>query len=601
MKRRVGILSYKNTSGDILGEEKNRIAFGKVRREEYNSSGNGSLLVVVNSIGSYWDFSIVDETILAALKHYGMPYRVVDLAKQRLTNDVLENCSGIILAQCRVGNFITREEMKLISEAVKEGLGLVSFDNDLRNYSGSYLEIFGFDKINPHPYTTDILRIKNNKHYISQMQEDGEYHKLNKMVTAIAVEKWRDNVTPLAEGLLGKDQLIYVRHIAPWSAYEPGNYPIIFTTEWGKGKAVQFTINPRIWRNQIYGHTGGIGDFFWRSIIWAVKKPFYANMIPPFVTMSFDDCSGRHDFEYVDLVGKHGYIPMPSLLLKNVPEKLFPKIKKGLLSKKVVYNSHALDYYTLLYYHYGKGELTKDELDNIFGYEDNWWGRVGATPGNTIRFHLGDCGVNSLPYLKNRGRTYFCPALQTGLPKADMLYDDGFNPYNLQTCYYDYLPDDNDFYVFAAMQGRFKEDFLTGCTPYLSESSHTDVEKAAKNAAIQILNGLRSGFYAEILTHEQKLENITMDEWDRILDLVDSLTSNIEKIYKSHDDIGGYLKGKDGVWIDSLNIEEGKATLNLKGKTDVPLSISVFKEREGSIIREYKFIENFEGGVNYYE
>ncbi|NSW89103.1 MAG: hypothetical protein HPY74_00220 [Firmicutes bacterium] len=568
--------------------------FGKVERQRHNSLGNRCLLVVVNSIGSYWDYSIVDETVLTALEHFGMPYTVLDLAKQRLTPQILRSCAGIILAQSRLGNFLTDEEMKLIAETVEEGTGLVNFDNDIRHYNSEYLKIFGFDKINPHPYATDVVRIKNNKHYITEMQIDGEYHKFNKMVTAIAVEKWGLDVKPLAEGLLGKEQLIYIRHVAPWSAYEPGNYPVVFATRRGKGKAVQFTINPRIWRNEIYGHTGGLGDLFWRSIIWAVKKPFVTNMIPPFVTMSFDDCSGRHDFAYVDIAVKHGYVPMPSLFLRNVPERLFPKIKEGLLDKRVSYNSHALDYYNLLYYHYGKGEMSSEELERVFEFEDSWWRRVGATPGKTIRFHLGDCGVNSLPYLKKRGRLFFCPALQTGLPKADMCYSDGFWPYNLQTCYYDYLPDDNDFFAFAAMLSRFREDFLTGCTPYLAESLNTDVDKAGRSAANQILHGLRAGFYAEIVTHEQKFENMTMDEWDNILKLAGQLTGKYEKIYAGHDDIGRYLKGKDGVWINSLNIDEAGVQCTLKGKTDVPLSISVFRDEDEYVIREYKKVECFE-------
>lgn len=143
--------------------------FGKVERQRHNSLGNRCLLVVVNSIGSYWDYSIVDETVLTALEHFGMPYTVLDLAKQRLTPQILRSCAEIILAQSRLGNFLTDEEMKLIAETVEEGTGLVNFDNDIRHYNGEYLKIFGFDKINPHPYATDVIRIKNNKHYITEM------------------------------------------------------------------------------------------------------------------------------------------------------------------------------------------------------------------------------------------------------------------------------------------------------------------------------------------------------------------------------------------------------------------------------------------------
>jgi hypothetical protein len=142
---------------------------------------------------------------------------------------------------------------------------------------------------------------------------------------------------------------------------------------------------------------------------------------------------------------------------------------------------------------------------------------------------------------------------------------------------------------------RFTEDFLTGCTTYLAESFNTDVDKAGRSAANQILYGLRAGFYAEIVTHEQKFENMTMDEWDNILKLAGQLTRKYEKIYMGHDNIGCYLKGKDGVWINSLNIYEDGVQCILKGKTDVPLNISVFRDEDEYVVREYKKVECFDG------
>ena len=201
-------------------------------------------------------------------------------------------------------------------------------------------------------------------------------------------------------------------------------------------------------------------------------------------------------------------------------------------------------------------------------------------PGATVRFHWGEWGVNALPFCKQRGRTFFCPALQTGLHKADMCMLDGFWPYNLQTCYYDYLPDDHDFFGFAAMFPRQQEDFLTGCTPLLRESDRTDVEKAARNASARIRHGLRGCFYAELATHEQKVGVLTLDEWDRILNDAASHTKAYEKIFASHDDIARYLKGKDGMWIKESNVEGKQIHCKLAGRTQTPLRLSVFRDEE---------------------
>ena len=570
---------------------------GPVPRERHAASGNAALLVVVDSQGPYWERSIVDETILVALEHFGIPYRLLDLATERPTPAALDKCAAVVLAQNRLGETLDEDETRMLAAAVERGVGLVNFDGDLRYWKGPLLEIFGFEGINPHPYATDVLRVREVDHYITALQDKGEYHTFDRAVTAIGVEKWGEDVVPLAEGLLGKEQLIYIRHLAPWSAFEPRNYPLLFATRRGKGKAVQFTLNLRVWRKAFFGHARGMDDLFWRAILWAVRKPFAANLTPPFVTLSLDDCSGRYDFEYVDIANQHGFIPLPSLLLKEVPERLFPRIREGLQSGKALYGSHALDYYHLLVYNFGKGECSRAELEENFAYADQWWEKVGATPGTTLRMHWGEYGVRALPFLKERGHRFFCPALQTGLHKADMSMQDGYWPYDLQTCYYDYLPDDPDFFAFAAMQARHQEDFLTGCTAYLQESERNDVEKAAGHAALQIRHGLRGGFYAEIVTHEQKLDALSLDEWDRILGRTNELTAGVEKIFAGHDEIGHYLKGKDGVWIAEAVAEGDQLRGRLAGETAVPLRLSVFRDEGEGVQREYQRVEAFAGEV----
>jgi hypothetical protein len=568
---------------------------GMCQRERHFSSGNGALLVIVDSGGDYWDRYIINDTMLVALEHYGMPYRLFDLASHRLSGADLFNCAGIVLAQEHVGGSLSDVEAALVADAVKNGVGLVNFDSDLEQLPPSLLEIFGFSHINPNPFATDTLRITNNEHYITKLQFAGEYHTFQRMVTGTIVEHWGEEVLPLAEGILGKDQLVYIRHLSPWSAYEPRNYPVLFATRSGKGKAVQFTLNTRIWRREFFGHARGMDDLFWRSILWTVRKPFAANIIPPFVTLSIDDCSGRHNFAYIDVANEYGWVPLISLFLRTVPERLYPKIRHVVESAKAQFSTHALDYNTLLAFNFGKGECTREELDERFAYDDAWWNKVAVRPGATIRFHWGECGVNALRYCKERGRIFFCPALQTGLRKADMCMLDGFWPFNLQSCYYDYLPDDHDFFGFAAFKDRHREDFLIGCTPNLRESEHTNLEKAAQNAGLQIAHGLRGCFHAEIVTHEQKLGVLALSEWEQILKGTERLTKAYEKIFASHDRIAQYLKGKDGVWIEDASVKSKQIQCKLTGETHELLKISVFHDQDDSVSREYQDVNPFAG------
>jgi len=565
-------------------------------RTLHSSAGDGCLLVVTDSSGSWNNFSIVKETVLLALEHFGFPYRMIDLARQRITKQHLTGCSALVLAQDRICAALTDKEAGLISSAVRDnGMGLVILDPDLRSFPEELLEIFGFGRINPAPYATDTLLVNNNTHYITKMQGSNEFHRFDRMVSAIMAEEWGRNTIPLAQAVLGREQLIYSRHLVPNSAFMPGNYPVLFAACHGKGRAVQFTLSPRVWRRWFFGRCRGIDDLFWRSFVWAAAKPFAANIVPPFVVFSFDDCRGRHGFAYAEMLQKHGYIPMVSLFLREVPQELFPKIRKGLKSGKIQFNSHALDYYNLMLFDFGRGEYNKEKLEKIFTFEDEFWKKVGAMPGHTVRMHWGEYGVLSLPFLKKRGRTYFNPLHGFGLIKSDYCQSDGYWPYNLPNCYYDYLPDDNDFFGFAAHPSRGSEDFLTGATVLHGENMVNDVEKAAGSAMKQIMHGLRSGFFAEIITHEQKFDVLSLKEWERIIDRTEKMNTGYEKIPTGYDRVGPYLKGKDGIWISECRREGKKAALTLEGKTSVPLQLSVFTDAEETVQRQYVTVEPFEG------
>ena len=172
---------------------------------------------------------------------------------------------------------------------------------------------------------------------------------------------------------------------------------------------MQFTLNSRVWRNAFFGHARGMDDLFWRSILWTVRKPFAANMIPPFVAMSWDDCEGRHDFAYADIAVAHGYVPMPSLFVKQVPERLFPKIRAGLKSGKIQYNTHALDYYRLLVYNFGKGECSEGELEENFRFSGRFLEAGGGLSGSDAAIPLGGVRGEGAALFEGAGPPVFLP------------------------------------------------------------------------------------------------------------------------------------------------------------------------------------------------
>ena len=431
-------------------------------------------------------------------------------------------------------------------------------------------------------------------HTITAMQSPGEYHHLDRMVTNILPGTYGSHVTPLAEILLGKEQLVYTRHLSPNSAFEPRNHPVVFAANCGQGRAVQFTVNVRLWRNAVYGHARGLDDLVWRSIVWAARKPFAMLMTPPYITLSLDDCSGRHDLGYVDIAHKYGITMMPSLMLSNIGEHLYSRIADDMRSGRAVYNTHAMSYYDLFIYDFGKAEKSDAAIKANFEFEDQWWSRIGVTQGPVNRFHWGEYGQKALPYLKQRGRTVFVPALQIGLHKADQCMADGYAPYNLQNCYYDFLPNDNDFFTFASFPPRGSEDFLTGCTALLAESPRNDVAKAVASGITKLTMPLRCGFAAELVSHEQKFEVLSLPEWDAICSGIVSGLTDLNPIYTTHETIACFYQAKRQSALARVNRTGDTLRCELSGRSDVALPVSVF-DADDTLARRYVTAEPFEG------
>jgi len=565
-----------------------------MRPRQEEALGNAVCLVVVDSRGPYWERSIVEPTILRALDHFGIPYRVVDLGQARLTPEQLAFSAAVLLAQNGLNASLSGEQARTLAEAVRAGVGLVNFDFDLRACPGPLRELFGLDRISPYVYATNQVQIGPSPHFIAAMQDPGECHLLDRMVSAAIAESRRADVAVVAQGILGKEQLVYTRHVVPGTTLMPGNYPLLFATQVGQGRAVQFAVNMRIWLQGTFGHGRELDDLFWRSIVWAARKPLPANIVPPLACLSIDDCEGRTDFAYVQIAHRHGFVPLPSLNLRVVPERLYPKIRQLIESRTALFNTHAIDYYELLCYEFGSGECSTDRLEERFAVHDAFWRRVGARHSETFRGHWGEYGVRSLLYFKQRGIRFLNPVLAPGLMKVDQAGSGGYWPYGLKNRMYDRLPDDPEMFGVSSLPPRHREDFLTGSTTYLGESPTNDVERAARSAAKILSSGLRSGFFGELTTHEQKFDALPMPVWDKLLARARQLTADQEIIFTDHDEVSHCLKSKYDTSIAEADAQGSRLLVRLTGRAVSPLQLSVFLNEDDGVRREYRAVQPFE-------
>ena len=455
-----------------------------VQRPRRESTGNRALLVLADSRGSYTDTSIVDQTVLVALQHFGFPFRIHDLAAGPITRELLDGCAAVVIAQARLGDALSFGETELLASGVEEtGMGLVNFDGELRLYKPPLLRLFGLE-VDRIPMASDLLRIGDNDHFINWTQQSGSMVRLKRPVTIAQIKRVGRHVVELAQAAMGKDQLVFSRHNVPGTAYEPDQFPVALAGVCGSGRAVQFACSPRIWHQEFLGHAMGLDAVFWRAIVWAARKPFVAQMMPPFVTIRVDDGRGRHDFRYTEVMNRHGYRPMISCFLDLVPDEVVPFMRARYSAGQVDWDAHAFDYYKLIPFDFGIGEYSDTQLKEIFERVDHWYDQRGLKPPRRAVFHWGEVGVRVLPHLKSRGRTFVYSTYHLGQVKWERLFPNWW-PYGLNSLFYDYIPEDPEMYNIGAMLPRHlvEPDVLTGCTTWAGDNPTNDMDKAAERAA----------------------------------------------------------------------------------------------------------------------
>ena len=570
-----------------------------VQRPRRESTGNRALLVLVDSRGSYTDTSIVDQTVLVALQHFGFPFRIHDLALGSLTPDLLVNCAAVVIAQARLGDALSLADTELLAYAVEEaGLGLINFDGELRLYKPPLLRLLGLE-VDRISMASDLFRIGDNDHFISWTQQAGSMVRLKRPVTIAQIRRVGRHVVELAQAAMGKDQLIFSRHNVPGTAYEPDQFPAVLAGVCGSGRAVQFACSPRIWHGEFLGHAMGLDAFFWRAIVWAARKPFVAQMMPPYVTVRVDDGRGRHDFRYTEIMNRHGYRPMISCFLDLVPDEVVPFMRERCGAGQVDWDAHAFDYYRLIPFDFGIGEYSEAELKAIFDRVDRWYDERGLRPPRRAAFHWGEVGVRVLPYLKARGRTFVYSTYHLGQVKWERLFPNWW-PYGLNSLFYDFIPEDPEMYNIGAMLPRHlvEPDVLTGCTTWAGDNPTNDMDRAADRAAGSVRQALDSGFFSEITTHEQKFGVLSLEEIDRWLSLVSRRTDRFDIRGVSHDEAAEYTRARDESWIAAATSPDGRAvSVNLDGKASRDLELAVFENDRDSVVQRWESVPAFGGKV----
>jgi hypothetical protein len=558
------------------------------------SRGNLAVIVVVDS--SQPEFPLLYETTFGALAHFGMPFRVADLARGPLTDDVLGDARAVLVAQEHLGGPLAAAGQATLLRALERGLGLVTLDADLAAYGAEWLRAAGLAGAGRGGEVvtggTQTLGVRDTDHPVTWWQA-GATRKTLKVPVPTALARVVD-ATPLLEDGEGA--------------------PMLVARRFGAGKIVQWLASPKLWLRQYFGHTFGLDDVWVRALTWAARKPFVMKAMPPFVRFRFDDCQGlwrdAGDLRFVDVLNEAGHVPNLSFCIRSLSADGAAKATALHAAGKAEFSPHTLAPSTSLFYGDARGEYSPARFAELFREIDDTLAKLAITPSRILSDHDHGWSANAIPGLVARGITYKMNITMPGEPWEALHRDWHPAPYGSMDYAFDFLPapadrffavynhyppafeyarayvdPDHFLYHRPGGYGPYKWDMLNGLTrgPLYADNQ---IAGSAQRLADHTRLGLDAMFFGGSITHSHFVQHLGEHEWRELLRRADRLLPRHRYERVGYDFIADYALSKVQTQIVAADERSGTVTVELDGRAVVPLRLWVFTTEAGD---EHRF------------
>jgi len=548
--------------------------------------------VVVDS-GQMVNYTRVYKSILKALEHFGIYYELLDLSRNRISSEELEDTHLLIIAQEGTGKSLSEDEAITILRMVSRGMGLLVLDGYLEWYPSSFLKGLKLNEISAEK--TSLLKISPE--------------------TSLSINILAQEI------ILKRPVLSYpAETISEWFPFlfdERDNICGIYR-RMGKGKIVIFLLSASLWQDECLGFTEGLDGVFRNGLVWAAQKPYITRTMPPFVTARIDDISfsGSPVAKYketisnllwLDILNKYGFIPNAGLFIDDIREEDVRGIRLKHHDGLAEFSPHAFSdpkniNENPIYMKHNGEEFSDDVLKNNFERVDRKFAEWGITPARTVNAHFAEIGLKALPFLKVRGERYLMNPIRIG-----KLWDDVSShqwdvaPYGKPAFSMGSIPEDRDFFNVVSHPGKMDSsapdfDFLCGCTTFWNENPEVDVKKAIKRGVFHILRGLENGFFGCLTTHEERIAHLTPEQWEEIIKGISGEIRKVPHIFKSYDYISRYAENRTFYRIENVECKNG-ISIHLKGKNTMPQYLCLFTDDGDRVVERFLEVPEFKNSV----
>ena len=576
------------------------------------SAGNRSVLAILDSRRGA-DRRDADQTIFAALDHFGVAWEVLDVAESMAAVPTYVAPRALyILSHDGAGERLKMEWAQQIADAVAQGAGLVSFDRLVERWPAPLRALLPTEVGRTR---TGTVSFAGGCPFITFGHAEGEELELGEEIDAVALpaaEGWRPLLTDAEQRVL------------------------VACTEAHQGRVVVFGTGDRLYAESVLGHMRGIDGLLWRSVVWAAAKPFPMRCIPPYVTARMDDCNGTYNaFDYVKVMNRYGISPNLGLFIDEMGptdwaavKRLFdaggadlsmhafrddfymsrpdykpfavladkPDLSRG--GKETLYEGLSMDHDTGL-------DLPQETVRRNFRRTDEAFARAGIRHSRVLNAHFGEVGWSSVPLLLERGVDMPCNNCALG-----QLYSNQPawrpRPYGIRGpsgrhgLTIDRCPQHPEMTMISMSTGHLGKpelgvDILRGRVPFLGESDTPVLAEAARVGGTVIKLGLDALGFGLLFTHEERINAISLADWESVVTTIVEGLQGWDVQYAGREHVSIICKRLLDSRLVRANMTDSGLSCELCGRTDGPSPLTVWDNDGAGCVRRVVEVDTIEG------
>lgn len=553
---------------------------------------NCGALVLINSISS----SVCDawRYVVPYLDHFGVPYTVVDLLRSPLPTNVMDYALVIVAhanldPECRRLSLADRQALM---KAIATGVGLVSFDPAYQGAS----DIAGD--------TDALLTVAASSDTVVFADEHP--------ITSLHDGQPIDLVQPLSIPPMAASSDAVLLRI--------GGSPLLSVHTIGTGRVVRWA-SVEWAQTGILGPLGGLDDVFWRSLVWAARKPFVLRGMPPIVGMRVDDVAGTgHVWDqpplwWVHVCNRYGFKPWLGLFLYNLTPEAITVIRALVAEGKATAFPHAFGrppragkfdyiatyaddvlplrsstYDEFIYFDHEHGRpWPGNEAVRRMAAVDRWHTEHGIPISKYAVPHWYEMGQNVAVYMHDRwGVEFVCKIQDADLPLAAEHPWLPLAPFRLHeppgACHFDVSRRSGRPVYYADFVNFGGRRFFNCVTEIRDDAGYewapdADVPQTVGRGIRQLRRALDSMALPVLFTHETDyIYKISPIAWEAEIKQIATAIRHYEPIFLTMDEAARYVRALRTSRLVSTHYDasQRRLAITLQGSIDVPIQCQVF-------------------------